>query len=84
MARDPIRNGHHDILAAGRLAGKGLEAIPMKKLRIVLLPFAVVAEVTLLALGWLLAFASPKRAETLCGWVKARLPDPAWYCGKDQ
>jgi len=51
-------------------------------LRLPLLPFAFVAELALLVLGWILAFAWPVKAERLVQWGLLRLPGLDWYLGR--
>lgn len=51
-------------------------------LRFPLLPFAIVLELALLALGWILTFARPVTAARLAEWVEQRFPSLDWYLGR--
>ena len=55
----------------------------MKRLRIFLLPLAVVAELILLVGAGLLAWFDTKRSARITGWALAELPDMKWYFGHD-
>lgn len=52
------------------------------RLRIVILPIAVVLELVLLASGWTLALVSPVRAMRFTHWAESRLPSLGWYFGR--
>jgi len=52
------------------------------RLRIVLLPIAVLLELVLLASGWILALMSPAKAMCLSHWAESRLPSLGWYVGR--
>lgn len=52
--------------------------------RLPLLPFAIVAELVLLATGWILALANPAAAARLVRWVGERFPGRDWYLGRSQ
>ena len=52
-----------------------------KLIRLPLLPFGVLAELALLALGWVLALASPTAAKSLVLWAQQHLPNLDWYLG---
>jgi hypothetical protein len=49
-------------------------------IRLLLLPFAALFELVLLALGWGLALAYPPLAGRVVALAK-RLPAPVWYTG---
>ena len=53
-----------------------------KRLRLLLLPFGAVAELTVLAVCWTLALTSPARAEKLMWLAMAKLPTIHWYIGE--
>ncbi|WP_162962063.1 hypothetical protein [Pseudomonas aeruginosa] len=52
-----------------------------RMIRLLLLPFAALLELVLLALGWGLALAYPPLAGRIVELAK-RLPAPAWYTGR--
>ncbi|EMN3634460.1 hypothetical protein R3Q56_006704 [Pseudomonas aeruginosa] len=54
----------------------------MSRLRLFLLPLALVVELTLLALAWMLAFVKPPAAEAVARWATTRLPSFSWYVGR--
>lgn len=54
----------------------------MKKLRVVLLPFAAVAELALIAVAKMLAyFGLYESAFAITAWSITNLPDISWYLG---
>lgn len=53
----------------------------MKKLRLLLLPFAVIAELCVLAFCWIVALVRPKVAERMMYWATRTLPTLKWYIG---
>jgi len=53
----------------------------MNHLRLLLLPLAIVGELALLSLAWLLAFVKPRAAEALARCAANRLPSFSWYLG---
>lgn len=52
-----------------------------KLIRLPLLPFGVLAELALLALGWVLTLASPIAAASVVLWAQQHLPNLDWYLG---
>ena len=54
----------------------------MKHFRIVLLPFAVVAELVLLFVCFCLALLVPALVARIVNWSVAVLPDRSWYAGE--
>ncbi len=54
----------------------------MRKTRMILLPFALAAELFLMCLAGILLAIVPHLAEKLCVWVQNNLPGAAWYRGK--
>lgn len=53
----------------------------MKKLRLLLLPFAAIAELCVLAGCWAVALVRPRVAERMMNWATRTLPTLHWYIG---
>ncbi len=53
-------------------------------IRLPLLPLAIVVELALLALGWVLAFSWPVMGKRLMQWGQQHLPSMDWYLGRTQ
>ena len=53
-------------------------------IRLLLLPLAIVLEIALLALGWVLAFSWPVMGKRLVQWSQLHLPSMDWYLGRTQ
>ncbi|WP_155874939.1 hypothetical protein [Desulfuromonas sp. AOP6] len=52
-------------------------------LRILLLPFGVVAELLLLLACWFLAVFSTHNAKVLAAWTIKTFPNRKWYAGEN-
>ncbi len=53
-------------------------------MRLILLPPAMVFELLLLSLGWILAVAYPRGAVCVSSWASKNLPALDWYLGAAQ
>jgi hypothetical protein len=51
----------------------------MHRLKLLLLPFAALAEAACLVLCWILALLSPRKAARAADWAERLFPDPGWY-----
>lgn len=51
----------------------------MHRCRLVVLPFAVLFELLLMALAWVLTLFSLDRASGICQWARVHLPSLDWY-----
>lgn len=51
----------------------------LARIRLLLLPFGAVAEVLLLSVCLLIAWAIPSKASRLIGWSTGALPNLNWY-----
>ncbi|WP_312484900.1 hypothetical protein [Stutzerimonas nitrititolerans] len=49
--------------------------------RLPLLPFAILIEIFLLTIAWLIAVARPAFAVRLVSWAENNLPSLSWYWG---
>lgn len=54
----------------------------MKRLRLLLLPFAALVEMALLAACWVTALVHPEKAQRMIEWATSALPGSEWYFRK--
>lgn len=54
----------------------------MKRARLLLLPLAMIGELLLLALSWMVAMINPRAAESIMHWAVKALPASEWYFGR--
>lgn len=54
----------------------------MKKLRLLLLPFGAIVELSLLACCWVVALVRLRAANRMMDWVARTLPSLDWYIGE--
>ena len=48
-------------------------------MRLTLLPIAIVGELALLAICWIIALVAPQTAQPIKDWAVNNLPDQEWY-----
>lgn len=62
--------------------GKEQRRLNVWRARFLLIPLGMIAELTMLAICWLVALVKPKLAAKMTAWAISFFPTKGWYIGE--